>query len=49
MPVGWAAAEEPVGVADGGCGAAVVGEEAPEQMQQHEAGPQAPHSSETDG
>ena len=46
MPVGWAAAEEPVGVADGGCGAAVTGEEAPEQMQ---AGFQDLHSSEIGG
>ena len=46
MPVGWAAAEEPVGVAGGGCGVAVTEEEAPEQMQ---AGSQGPHSSEIGG
>lgn len=46
MPAGWAAAEEPVGAAGGGCGAAVTEEEAPEQMK---AGSQDLHSSEIGG
>ena len=45
MPVGQAAAGEPVGVADGEQGA-VAGGEAPEQMRPHEAGSRAHHSSE---